>query len=173
MIWRDLDVPDVIALGHRFVDETPRRRAIASSAFETAWMDALAEAVAGGPVVFVSEASTLYFPEAANRQLYADLAARFPGAHVVFDTAAASFVGTQDTHDALRHCGARVTWTVDDPTALEAWGLRVEERFPLMRPPRWIRGEAPLLYRLLVPLLRLARPAMADSYHLNVAQLPG
>ncbi|MEM1043284.1 MAG: class I SAM-dependent methyltransferase [Bacteroidota bacterium] len=170
--WRDLDVPDVIALWHRFFDETERRRAIASSAFETEWMDALA-AETDGPVLFASEASTLFVPAETNQKLYADLAARFPGAHVFFDTATRYFAERQDGRDAFRHCTARVTWTVEEVSELEAWGLQVEESFPLFRPSRWLRGEVPRLYRVMGAVASVVKPAFVRQYRLTLAQLPG
>ncbi|MEM7052191.1 MAG: class I SAM-dependent methyltransferase [Acidobacteriota bacterium] len=168
--WRDLDVPDVIAIWRRFFEETERRRAIASSAFEEGWMDALAEEV-DGPVLFVSEASTLYFSADQNRDLYRSLGARFPGSQAIFDTANGAFVANQDRHDALRHCTARVSWAVEDRDELAAWGLEVLERFPLVRPPLWLRREAPLYYRGLSWLMAVLRSALLDTYQINRVRL--
>ncbi|MEM6455311.1 MAG: class I SAM-dependent methyltransferase [Acidobacteriota bacterium] len=170
--WRDLDVPDVIALWRRFLTETDRRRAIASSAFETAWMDALMDEV-DAPVLFVSEASTLYFSADDNRQFYAELALRFPGAEVIFDTANAAFIAGQDKQDALRHCAARMTWAVEDPAELEAWGLTMLARFSYFRPPRARRRGAPLRYRLKLWLASALHPPLRTIYQINQARLPG
>lgn len=168
--WRDLDVPDVIDIWHRFFEESERRRAIASSAFDTDWMDALATEV-DGPVLFVSEASTLYFPDTDNRSLYSQLAERFPGAQALFDTATQGFVASQDQHDALRHCSARVSWSVDRAADLEAWGLEILERFSLFRPSGWLRAGMPLKFRVMVLMMSLIRPSLLETYHLNLVRL--
>lgn len=169
--WFDLDVPEVAALWRPFFEETERRSFLPFSAFEPAWMDEVRNE-GDGPYLFVSEASTLYFSEAENRRLFALLAERFPGAQVLFDTATTAFIAGQDRHDTLRHCTARVSWAVDEPAPLEAWGLRLTESFPLMRPPAWLRGEVPLRYRVLGTVLAWVRPAFVQSYWVRLAQLP-
>lgn len=169
--WFDLDVPDVIDLWHRFFEESTRRTALAHSAFDAAWTERVRAEAPEGPWLFVSEASTLYFTEEENGRLYGRLADVFPKAHVLFDTASSGFVAGQDRHDALRHCAARVTWAVNSARELEEWRLELLERFPLMRPSKWLREEVPWQYRALAAVLRLVRPSFVNAYHLNYARL--
>ncbi|MEM6796744.1 MAG: hypothetical protein AAF725_22415, partial [Acidobacteriota bacterium] len=157
----------------RFFEESDRRRAIGSSAFETEWMDRLAEEASGAPVLFVSEASTLYFSAEENRRLYSDLARRFPGSEAIFDTASGSFVDQQDQHDALRHCAARVSWVVERRSDLESWDLEILERFSLFRPAADLRRLAPWPLKLRMLLLRVLQPAILEMYKINRVRLGG
>ena len=81
--WITVDVPEAIEVRQRLLPADEAVRTIACSALDRAWMDA----VPADATPFVSAAGLLmYFEEAEVRSLLGDIAARFPGADVFFDT---------------------------------------------------------------------------------------
>ncbi|MEM6927990.1 MAG: class I SAM-dependent methyltransferase [Myxococcota bacterium] len=80
--WLSVDVPDAIATRERFMQEGPRRRHIACSVLDRAWM----EEVAPGPTFVTAQGLLMYLPDDTIDPLFRDLAARFPGGWVAFDT---------------------------------------------------------------------------------------
>lgn len=80
----DLDLPDAIALRRRFFDDEPRRTMVAASVLDSSWMDAVA--ATGGPWIFVAEAVLIYLDAPQARRAIAEIAQRFPGARIAFDT---------------------------------------------------------------------------------------
>lgn len=84
--WYDLDLPDVIALRRRFLEETERFRFIASSVLDDAWLDQL-PAEPGQRFLFVAEGLFMYLPQDDVRALVVRLADRFPGAELVAEVA--------------------------------------------------------------------------------------
>lgn len=131
--WFEVDLPDVIALRQAFFPETGRRTMLAASVLDEGWLDAIEAASAGGPVLFVTEGMLPYLQATQVRSLFGRLAARFPGATILFDAMSPLVIRHQDHHDAMRHVSARFTWGLADITDLASWGipLRVEatERF--------------------------------------------
>ena len=58
------------------------------------------------------------------------LAGRFQGAELVFDAYSSLTVNIHKrTSTLLKETGTRADWAVDDPHQLEAWGLRLLDRW--------------------------------------------
>ena len=125
--WFELDLPSVIGLRRSFFHEGARRRMLATSVLDEAWLDEIEAAAAGGPVLFVTEGMLPYLEPAEVRALLGRLATRFPGATLMFDAMSPLVVRHQDRHDAMRHFEARFTWGVAGLESLEDCGIRVEE----------------------------------------------
>ena len=120
--WFDLDFPEVAALRERFFAPHPRRRTLACSALELAWIDEVAQQP--GPYIFLSEAMFPYLTEAEVRRLTLTLRDRFPGADLMFDTLPALMTRVSRLHPALRQTrAAQVRWATNDSHALETWGV--------------------------------------------------
>ncbi len=84
--WYDLDLPEVIALRRRFLDETERFRFIASSVLDFAWLNQLPDEP-GHRILFVAEGLFMYLPQDDVRALVVNLRDRFPGAELVAEVA--------------------------------------------------------------------------------------
>ncbi len=125
--WFDLDLPDVIQLRRDFYQDHDRRRMLAASVNDDAWMDEVA-ATGDGRVLFVTEGMLPYLSEAEARSLFVRLADRFPGCTFLFDVMAPIVLRHQDRHDAMRHFDARFTWGLRDLAALEGWDARIALR---------------------------------------------
>jgi O-methyltransferase involved in polyketide biosynthesis len=118
--WYDLDLPDVIALRRQFYTETPRRRFIASSAFDLAWLDRVAVRP-GQPGLFVSEGVFVYFSEEQVKRLVLALRERYPGAELIFDSVPWLLPLASWMHPALRTLKQEVAWGLRRGNDLEAW----------------------------------------------------
>ncbi|WP_027008245.1 class I SAM-dependent methyltransferase [Conexibacter woesei] len=83
--WVGVDLAETVAVREELLgrDATGRRALVAASAFD---VDAWAGAVApGGPVLLTAQGLLMYFSRDEVHGLIAALAARFPGASLVFD----------------------------------------------------------------------------------------
>jgi O-methyltransferase involved in polyketide biosynthesis len=82
MRWLSVDPPDAMRLRERFLTPTDRFRHSAVSALDPAWMDRVDPS---SGVFIVAQGLLMYLDPEAVRHLLADIAARFPGAEMVFD----------------------------------------------------------------------------------------
>ena len=88
--WYDLDLPDVIELRTRLIPRTARTHYIAQSALGSGWFAEIGKPRDG---VLLAACGVLpYFRAKEARQLFGNLATRFPGSEIVFDTASRFFV---------------------------------------------------------------------------------
>jgi len=147
--WIDLDLPDTIELRRAFFTDTGRRRMVAASVLDEAWL----QTVAGlpGPYFFVAEGVLVYLPEDEVTKVLARIAERFPGALVALDTYHRRTYDQQHRMAARRNIAAWA-WACDDPRSLERLGLRMVESATITRPPGGLRRQLPARYRYLLPL---------------------
>lgn len=80
--WYDLDLPDVIALRRRFLEESERRRFLATSFLEDDWLEVIE---VGSNVLFMAAGVFYYFEEPQIKAFIVRLIDRYPGSEVVFD----------------------------------------------------------------------------------------
>jgi O-methyltransferase involved in polyketide biosynthesis len=173
--WFDLDLPDAIALRRHFFDDVRRRTMLSASVLDTAWMDEVA--ATGGPWMFVAEAVLIYLDAPKVQRAIVNIAGRFPGARIAFDTTGSRMVDTQDRHDAMRHLPREswFRWKCDEPREIESWGANLR----LVSSKTFLDADRDLLDRLPLPLRLIARHApfllqgRASSYRLNLAAVEG
>ncbi|MEM1367369.1 MAG: class I SAM-dependent methyltransferase [Cyanobacteria bacterium P01_H01_bin.15] len=120
--WFDLDLPDSLALRRHFFQDQPRRTMLSGSVLETSWMNPVA--ATGGPWCFISEAVLIYLETAEAHSAIAQIADRFPGAWLLFDTTGQKMVESQATHELMRHLPQEswFRWVCDEPQELETLG---------------------------------------------------
>jgi O-methyltransferase involved in polyketide biosynthesis len=133
--WYDLDLPDAIALRERYIAPTERRRSVARSLLDDAWMS---EIERGDEVFFVASGVLYYFEEAQVRAFLTRLADEFPGSEAVFD--AVSPRGVRMANRRVIQAGgmdetAILKWGLERVKDLEAWDSRmaVLEAYPKFR----------------------------------------
>ena len=80
--WLAVELPETVALRDQLLPPADRRRTIAGSALEEAWMD---EVDAARGVLITAQGLLMYFPREDAHRLISACAARFPGAAMVFD----------------------------------------------------------------------------------------
>ncbi len=126
--WYDLDLPPVIELRRKLLDETPRYKMIATSALDLAWLDVV-DAHPGKSFLFIAEGVFMYFPDAEMRRLVSALRERSPGAEMVFDVASPLIVALQNLSLARMKADFRMRWSLRRYDALETWasGIRLLE----------------------------------------------
>jgi len=132
MRWVGIDQPEVVGWRKDLLGETPRSRLVGSSLLEFSWMDAL-RAGAHESYLFLAEAVLYYLEEADVRKLVCGIAARFPGAGLVFDAFAPLVIRTHPhTPDV-----PAVHWGLKDDRDLEAWapGIRLTGRSDYLGQP--------------------------------------
>lgn len=168
--WFDLDLPEAIALRHRFFADGPRRTTIAASVLDESWIETI-KRDSTGPYFFVAEAVLIYLTEPQVKATLALAARHFPGSWFAFDTGGRAMVDRQDKHDVMRFMQARFAWACDDPREIERWhpAYRLEEMRVLMDLTPAERRHLPPRLRLAYPILRLLPPLrrMIRAYRLN------
>jgi O-methyltransferase involved in polyketide biosynthesis len=118
--WFDLDFPDAIALRDRLLPAAGRVRHLAASMFDPAWLGQV-DAPAGTPVLVIAEGLFCYCAEADLRRLFALLAARWPGVHVLFQSISPRYVGREEQVPAVNLTRAKLRWGIASGRGIEAW----------------------------------------------------
>ena len=133
---------------------------------------------AGGPWMFVAEAVLIYFDAPDAQRAIVDIAGRFPGARIAFDTTAARMVDTQDRHDAMRHLPREswFRWKCDEPREIESWAganLRLAASKTFLDAGRDLVDRLPSLLRLTARYAPFLLRRQASLYRLNLATVEG
>jgi len=167
--WFDLDLPDTIALRRRFFTDRRRCSMLVGSVLDTDWFDTVA--AAPGPYLFVSEAVFVYLTEAQVRTVLSQLARRFEGSLIAFDTAGAVMLRNQHRNGSMHAVAARMQWVCEDPRRLEQWGPKLLESRTFATPQSDVAESWPARYRYGLPLLARLLPAVVNSYKINLFRL--
>ncbi len=127
--WYELDLPPVIALRAQLLGEPCCTHALAYSALDFEWMDAVP--AGGRACLFTSEGVLPYLEEREVRLLVLTLKERFSGAELVFDALSPFFIWIHNVELAATRVSARLHWGVQDGKTLESWspGIRLLERW--------------------------------------------
>lgn len=148
--WYDLDLEDVCSVRQTVVAPCERCEVQAESMFDTGWMERLAQT--GRPTLIIIEGVLMYFTEQQVRELFACMAARLPGATVLFDSVPKSIVKKAKRHDTLREFEGKVDflWGIQRPEEIEQLHARIRlVRGELMGALPWARRFRGI-YRLLI-----------------------
>jgi O-methyltransferase involved in polyketide biosynthesis len=164
--WFDLDLPDVIALRRRFFSDSERSRMLAGSVLDTEWFDTVA--ASPPPYLFLSEAVFLYLSEDEVHRVLAQLATRFPGSLIAFDTAGKKMVDGQDRNRSLAQVSARLQWVCDNPRDIEGWGLELVDSRTFGSPQPEIAKTWPPQRRYGMRVLSLLVPPIVNTYKFNL-----
>ncbi|MES0404332.1 MAG: hypothetical protein ABUJ93_12685, partial [Hyphomicrobium sp.] len=78
MRWIDLDLPPVIELRRKYLEDSERLSTLPASVLVLSWLDAL-PAVPGEPILFQAEGLFMYLEPEEVRRLVVALRERFPG----------------------------------------------------------------------------------------------
>ena len=168
--WYDLDMPDVYEIWKGFFSELENRNFLPYSAFDTSWLNKIKKRN-DETIIFISEASTIYFDEAENKKLFLNLANAFPNGYIIFDTATDYFLSRQDKNPLLKNFSARLKWCVNDPKDIESWN----PGFKLLRQvnffanaPESVKKLIPWYWKIMGKLMMSFNKRAANQYQLNV-----
>jgi O-methyltransferase involved in polyketide biosynthesis len=118
--WFDLDFPDVIGIRDQLLPASDRVTHVASSAFDSDWLDALAVS-RETPVMVIAEGLFCYCEESQVRELFLQLSKRFQDAHVLFQSISPRYVGRESQVGAVNKTRAKLRWGVRSGRELLAW----------------------------------------------------
>ena len=107
--WYDLDLPDVIELRRRLLEDGERHCTIAASALDPDWPDQLGEGEASGDVLVIIEGLSMYLEQDEVRSLMDIIAARLPGATVLIEVMPRLFQ-KYGRERSVEDAGARYTY---------------------------------------------------------------
>jgi O-methyltransferase involved in polyketide biosynthesis len=151
----DLDLPEVVRIRSRILPEIPRRRLLGRSVLDTGWMEKIG---AFRTVLLVAEGVFMYLPEADVRFLFAQLAERFPGMELIFDSVMPAMVKAGARFELGRRLEARYLWGIRHAKEVESWGpgYRLIERRSVLETygPRF--GPGVRLVSKILPVIRWA-----------------
>jgi methyltransferase (TIGR00027 family) len=124
----DLDLPEVIGLKRKLVQETGRYRTISSSVLEFGWMEEVSKHK--GPFLFLAEGLLMYLPPEGVKALVLELRDRFPGSDLVCEVVKQSVAsGGLQWAGKLRmrkqaHLGAGAVFRfgINNSADMEGWG---------------------------------------------------
>jgi O-methyltransferase involved in polyketide biosynthesis len=169
--WFDLDLPDTIKLRRRFFVDRPRCTMLEGSVLDTDWFDTVV--AVPGPYLFVSEAVFVYLTGGQVRTVLSQLAQRFDGSVIAFDTAGAVMLRNQHRNGSMHAVSARMQWACEDPHEIEQWGPKLLQTRTFATPQPDVADTWPARYRYGMPLLARLVPAVVNSYRLNLFRLGG
>lgn len=171
--WFELDLPDSMALRRRFFEEEPRRTMIAASVLDGEWMEQVHEI--GGPYLFLSEAVLVYLEEEQVKQVFTQLAERFPGATLVTDTCSTELTTNQASQDAMERLSINswFRWACNDPREIEGWapGNELLHTMIFAEVSPEIRAQLPLTWRAMLKITPWLVRRMTRNYRINQFRL--
>lgn len=137
----DLDLPEMIALKHELLRETDRYHMIGRSVLDQEWRGLVAQE-RPGRFLFLAEGLFMYLPAEGVRALVADLADRFPGSEVVFETVHSTWlkpylkwmIGLKMQRELGLGRGTEYRFGIGDAHEPEGWspGIRFLEEWSYM-----------------------------------------
>jgi O-methyltransferase involved in polyketide biosynthesis len=123
--WYDLDLPDTIALRARFIQESERRRFIASSFLEPDWLKSLQ---VEGNVLFIAAGVFYYFQEEEIKGFLLRLLESFAGCELLCDVCSPLGVRVANKK-VVESAGlderSHLTWGLKNKKDLLAWDSRI------------------------------------------------
>lgn len=135
LYWYDLDLPDVIELRKRFIQESDRRSVFACSLLDDAWLRELKTA---DSILFLALGVFYYFEESAIKGFLIKIAEAFPGSEILFDACSARGVGMANER-VIKAGGmdqsAILKWGLQRAEGMQSWDSRIAvlAEYPLFR----------------------------------------
>jgi O-methyltransferase involved in polyketide biosynthesis len=163
--WYDLDLPDVIGLRRKLIDDDGERyHLLGCSVLDDAWLEAM-DVHSQRPFLFLAENVFVYFKEAQVKTLVLRLRDHFPGAELVFDGWTPFFVWLGNRQLSSSKFADLLHWGFWRSQAIEGWGEGIhllgqwgffDQPEPRMDPFRWVG-----------PIFRLFKPIRIFHFQLG------
>lgn len=120
-IFYELDLPNVIGLRRKLINEAANDINISSSMLETQWMDDLRSKHPNSNFIFIVEGVIMYLHENDIKSFLNNLAVRFKGGEVHFDVCGSLFLKKVVKNDSVKHTKAQFLSAMDDGKIVETW----------------------------------------------------
>jgi methyltransferase (TIGR00027 family) len=147
--WYDLDLPHVIELRRKLMDdEAGRRHLLGCSVLEDKWLDTVS-VHRRRPFLFLAEGVFMYFTETQVKRLVLTLRDRFPGAELVFDAYSPIHVWRHNLQYLISKIKFPTHWGIWHGQEIEAWGKDIrllgewgyfDEKTSRLNRIQWLRG---------------------------------
>jgi O-methyltransferase involved in polyketide biosynthesis len=126
LTWYDLDLLDVIELRRKFIQESERRKFIASSFLDKEWLDKIE---VKGNDLFIAAGVLYYFEESQIKNFIICLADKFPGSEILFDVA--SPIGVRIANKKVVESSglderSHLKWGLENKKDIPAWDSRIK-----------------------------------------------
>jgi O-methyltransferase involved in polyketide biosynthesis len=122
--WFDLDLPDVIAMRRKFLNESDKRKFISSSFLETKWLDCVPKE----NLLFISTGVFVYFEESVIKNFFLEIANTVPGSEWFFDVTSPK--GVEIANQVIAKSGLSSNsffkWGLTDTSKISSWDTRIE-----------------------------------------------
>lgn len=155
--WYEIDVPEVIELRRKFLNESKHYHFLGSSVLNDLWMNQIRRETAQ-PILILMEGLSMYLTEDENRSLIQRIQTHFAPCTMIFDVHSRNYAPQISNTDAVTKTSAILKSGLDAAQEIEAWnaGLAVISETSLskklasypQRLPWWIRPFRHLLFRL-------------------------
>lgn len=124
--WYDLDLPDVIELRRKFIQEDGRRKFIVGSFLEKGWLENIE---VSGNVLFIAAGVFYYFQEQEIREFILRLIEAYPGSELLFD-ACSPFGMRVANQKVMDKVGldekSYLTWGLENKKDILTWDGRIK-----------------------------------------------
>jgi methyltransferase (TIGR00027 family) len=124
-VFYELDLPEVISLREELLPAQDNDINLRASMLETEWMDQLLGKHPDSRFIFIIEGVLMYFPEEQVKGVIHNLAVRFHGSELHFDTLSRFFSKQSHRHDAVKYAKAKFQWGMDDEKEIEQWAPNI------------------------------------------------
>lgn len=123
--WYDLDLPDVIELRSKFVQENERRKFIGASFLEKGWLE---DIEVNGNVLFIAAGVFYYFEEPTIKEFMIRLIDTYPNSEILFDVS--SPVGVRVANKKVIQSsgldeGSYLVWGLENKEDILSWDARI------------------------------------------------
>jgi O-methyltransferase involved in polyketide biosynthesis len=124
IFWYDLDLPDVIELKKKFLNESDNRKFIPSSFLDTKWFD---DIIIMDKVLFISTGVFVYFEESVIKEFIIKVADRFNYSELFFDVTSPK--GVEIANQVIQKSGldsrSFFKWGLTDKAVIQSWDCRI------------------------------------------------
>lgn len=123
--WIDIDLPESINLRKQFICENERISFISISIFDFSWMDEIPK---DKPIMFIAEGLFMYFKEDEIKPLFKEIAKRFKGSQILFESIPPIAVNKANMHDTLKKMDSKsqFLWSPYNTKDLEQWDSNIK-----------------------------------------------
>lgn len=123
--WYDLDLPDVIELRKKFLNESDKRKFIASSFLDTNWFKEIPKE---NKILFISTGVFVYFDESVIKDFIIAVADNFIDSELFFDVTSPK--GVEIANQVIKDSGLESSsffkWGLADKSVITSWDPRIK-----------------------------------------------
>lgn len=124
--WFDLDMPDVIALRQKFLDnQNSRYHLLPASVFDKDWLEEVSR-LKPRPCMLLAEGVLPYFETAQVKGLFLRLKENFPGCELVCDAQTSFMIWANNLQLKFAGVAARLHWGIQTGRDPENWGEGIQ-----------------------------------------------